>query len=303
MATIKLVEDYSVTHLRNDVRDSLQMAGEQSILLQLYHAGDRDAEPCSACGDDFYKSPEVRCPSCYGTMFEGGVRVAMLVWSLYTDRPEAEKLANKGQYRPDAREVQMEAFPLVGEHDVVVRVSAWTSAGVPASVYGFYELQTVQQRSLRTGNRFGQSSLDVVAQKAQLTELATDAGITNYPIVGRTFLESMYLSPSAPTVPSQAVIAPDMKTIYYPIAQGGVLKYTTTIGYGVGFPFNFPRTFPTTITIHHGLGSQNVVTSITDSVTAEVITDIDVVNTDPDTVTITFNNPPSADAYSIIVIG
>lgn len=216
MAEIKLVEDYAITTLRNDVRDSLMMAGEQAILLQLYHPGDSDAQPCVECGDDIYKSPEVRCNSCYGTMFEGAVRVAVMVWSLYTDRPAAEKLERTGTYRPDARDVQMEAFPLVSEHDVIVRVSSWSAPGVPETVSGFYELQTVQQRSLRTGNRFGQSTLDVVGQKASLTRLSGDAGITAYPIIGVTFSESTATTPTSSGTP-QTVDMPDVKVIYYPI--------------------------------------------------------------------------------------
>ena len=72
MAVIKLVEDYAVTQLRKDVRDSLTMAGEQSVLLRLFHAGDPDAVLCPQCGDDIYKSPEKDCTSCYGTMRTAG---------------------------------------------------------------------------------------------------------------------------------------------------------------------------------------------------------------------------------------
>jgi hypothetical protein len=293
MGEIKLVEDYSVTHLRNDVRDSLMMAGEQSILLQLYHAGDWDAQPCVYCGDDLYKSPEVECQSCWGTMFEGGVRLAMLVWSLYTDRPASEQLAKTGQYRPDAREVQTEAFPLVGEHDIIVRVSSWTSAGVPATVFGFYELQAVQQRSLRTGNRFGQSRLDVVAQKANITKVSENAGITNYPIIGETFLESVQLKAASSSLPAQAVVGPDVKVIFYPeVAQGGARKYTTTIGDGV----------TTLYTVTHSLGSENVVTSITNTATREVV-DADVINAGANDITIEFAEAPAEGAYTVTILG
>jgi hypothetical protein len=294
VSEIKLVEDYQVTILRNDVRDSLQMAGEQSILLQLYHAGDTDAVPCVVCGDDLYESPEVECPSCFGTMFEGGVRLAMLVWALYTDRPEAEKLSKTGQYRPDAREIQMEAFPLVGEHDVVVRVSSWASAGVPAVVAGYYELQTVQQRSLRTGNRFGQSSLDVVAQKAQLTKVAPDAGITNYPVLGRTFLESMQLTPASGSIPSTAIVSPEVRVIMLPaeVAQGAARTFKAAIGDGTA----------TVFTLTHGLGNKWVTTTIANTATGEVV-DADVTDFDANHVTITFADAPGSGAYTVTVIG
>lgn len=223
VAIIKLVEDYSVTALRKDVRDSLMLAGEQSVLLNLFHAGDADAVPCIQCGDDIYHSPEQKCQTCFGTMFEGGVRYAMKVWALFTDHQYTEKLDEKGVVRADHRSVQMEAFPRVGEHDVIVRVPEW-SGDVPLRVEGYYILQQVDQRSLRTGPRAGQYSFDVVGQKANVGELPPHfQGITTFPILGKTFQESVQLSRGTTTTPPQAVIQPDVKVIYFPFhdAPGG----------------------------------------------------------------------------------
>src|SRR4051812_46155277 len=105
MAVIKLVEDYAVAQLRKDVRDSLTMAGEQSVLLRLFHAQEDDAVPCPQCGDEIYKSPEKNCPSCYGTMFDGGGREAMKVGALFPDPQVNETLGNRGIYEPDHRHV------------------------------------------------------------------------------------------------------------------------------------------------------------------------------------------------------
>jgi hypothetical protein len=211
MAVIKLVEDFAVRQLRKDVRDSLMMAGEQSVLLQLFHAGDPDAVPCSVCGDDIYKSPEMDCTTCYGTMWEGGVRVASRVWALYTDHDAKELLGQRGDYQPDARSVQFEGFPIVTEHDVVVRVPSWNADGTVGTLEGFYMLQAVSRRSLRTGNRAGQYSFDIVAQKAQLTELSSAMkGITAYPVSGQIFLEpaALTLTPSTTTAVPQAIYLP-----------------------------------------------------------------------------------------------
>lgn len=210
MAVIKLVENYAVTQLRKDVRDSLMMAGEQAILLQLYHPGDKDAQPCVVCGDDIYNSPEMDCPSCYGTLFEGGVRQAQLVWALFTDRDVSEQLSPRGTYRPDQRSVQLEGFPLVSEHDVIVRVQQWSSPNTPTVIEGYYMLQTVTRRSLRTGNRFGQYSADVVAQKAAVSELnGAVKSIVNYPIVGVSFTASTTLPPASPEIITEAVVNPN----------------------------------------------------------------------------------------------
>jgi hypothetical protein len=204
MAVIKLVEDYAVAQLRKDVRDSLTMAGEQSVLLRLFHAADPDAVACPQCGDDIYKSPERDCTSCYGTMFDGGVREAMKIWALYTDHQVNEALSNRGTYEPDHRHIQFEAFPLVTEHDVVVRVKHW-NYDTPVEVEGFYLLDKVDRRSLRTGSRFGQYGWDVVGQKADLAELPEQMGmITHYPVLGQHFAQPSQpgLGPSPPSPPS-----------------------------------------------------------------------------------------------------
>jgi hypothetical protein len=202
MAVIKLVEDYAVSQLRKDVRDSLTLAGEQAILLNLFHPNQRDAIPCPQCGDDIYQSPEADCTVCYGTMFEGGVRVANKVWTLFTDKAVPEQDGARGVFQPDQRSVQFEAFPLISEHDILVRVRQWGADGTPAELEGFYMLAVPQRRSLRTGTRFGQYGWDVVGQKAQLSELpASHKMITQYPILGQTFTEAAQLPilPASPT--------------------------------------------------------------------------------------------------------
>jgi hypothetical protein len=282
MAEIKLVENYAVTQLRNDVRDSLQMAGEQAILLQLYHPGDPDAVPCPQCGDDIYKSPEADCNSCYGTMFEGGVRTAMLVWALFTDNTNAEQLGPRGAWRPDNRSVQFEAFPLVDEHDVIVRVRQWAAQGTPAVLEGYYMLQAVTQRSLRTGNRFGQFNWDTVAQKAAVAELnGVTKAIVNYPILGKTFTESVQLTQATATLPAQAVVMPDTKVIYFPfeVAPGGEVPNTDLIGSGQGdVAYVYTQDLPASVwTIEHTLGHNPSVSIIIDG--EEVDGDVDYPNT------------------------
>jgi hypothetical protein len=294
MAEIKLVEDYAITSLRNDVRDSLSMAGEQCVVLQLFHAGDSDAVPCVYCGDDTYKSPEGDCPSCYGTTFQGGVRVAMKAWALFTDHDVSEQVGNRGVYRPDKREIQFEAFPLTVEHDVVVRVLQWNTDGSVGQIEGYYMLQTVTRRSLRTGNRFGQYRWDVVAQKAQLSELNPNMKfITNYPIVGLTFLESLQLSPATTTLPASVIAEPDVRVIYFPfeVAPGGVEPVTTTGGDAAAFVFTQEIAQDTWI-IQHNLGYEPSVSVIVEG--EEVEGDVDFPTNNE--VVVTFNTPLAGEA-------
>jgi hypothetical protein len=273
MAVIKLVEDYSVRQLRADVRDSLMMAGEQAILLQTYHAGDPDVVKCPECGDDIYESPEASCTSCYGTMFQGGVRNAMKVWALFGDHQVSEQLSQRGIYEPDHRSIQFEAFPLVTEHDVVVRVRNWDDEGNPAVVEGYYILDKVDRRSLRTGNRFGQYSWDVVGQKAQVAELPEKLhGITSYPIVGQSFFESVDLSPATAITPASALVEPDVKVIYFPFNPdpgGPVAEEPITAITGLTFTQSIPAAI---WTIHHTLGYEPNVSIIVgdEEVEAEV---------------------------------
>lgn len=291
MAVIKLAEDYAVSQLRKDVRDSLSMAGERAILLKLYHASDPDAVPCEICGDDTYKSPELDCGDCYGTLFQGGVKVAMMVWSLFTDKQSQEQLGPRGIYEPDMRSVQFEAFPKVIEHDVLVRISEWGSDHTPAKIKGFYMLTAVTQRSLRTGNRAGQYNWDIVGQKAQLSELSENMkAITRYPIIGQQFFESVELTPASPTTPAHAVVEPDVKTIYFPFepGPGGV---TTGGAGGPGTASNayvHHQNIAASIwTIDHPLGYEPGVCIIVDN--EEVEADVDYPNNS--VVVITFNTP------------
>lgn len=286
MAVVKLVEPYAVTQLRKDVRDSLTMAGEECIVLQLFHPGDDDALPCGNCGDDVYKSPERDCPQCYGTMFEGGVRLATRSWALFTDHEVSEQVGARGVYRPDMRHVQLEAFPWLNEHDIVVRVRSWDAAHKPLEVEGCYELTKVTRRSLRTGSRFGQYSWDTVAQLAQLSELDSSVvWIAQYPIVGQVFEESIELLPASPAGTFIA-IQPDVKVVYFPFEAdtGGVLPASGAAS------FVFRQDSPAAVwTISHSLGFTPDVTIIVGG--EEVEADVDYPNNA--TVIVTFNTPQS----------
>lgn len=284
MATIKLVEDYAITSARRDVRDALTLEGEQAILLQLFHAEDVDAIPCVECGDDIYNSAERECTVCYGTMFEGAVRSANKIWALFGDSTANESLTARGVYTPDNRSVQFEAFPTVGEHDILVRIAQW-EGGQPVKVYGYYSLEQVIQRSLRTGSRFGQANWDLIGQKATVDELPPQhRGILNYPIAGRQFFEGVQLIPATPLQPAQAVLQPDTRVIYFPFeaAPGGVTPVLP--GGGMTFVQSFPAS---TWTIHHTLGYEPAVSTIVDG--EEVEAEVDY--PDNATVVITFNSP------------
>jgi hypothetical protein len=301
MAIIKLFEPYSITYLRNQVRDSLMYHGEEAIALALVHvqdAQDPDIMRCPRCADDGYNDAENDCPVCFGVNFIDRatgtcVRHAQRVWALFTDHSVTEQLGQRGVWAADAREVQLEAFPLLMEHDVIVRVRRWDTTTHTALSRGeFYGVQAVTRNSLRTGgNRFSQTKADVIGQKANCSLLSRSVGITNYPILGETFPEVTITGTPEP-VP---VAMPDTKVIYVPTTDGHVPAPDTGSVIGATLRWNavftYTQTAPATVwTINHSLGHFPEVTVYVGG--EVVLADVDATS-DPQAVTITFQDPQS----------
>lgn len=244
MAIVKLFENYSVGYLRQQVRDSLCYHGEECVALALVHTNEAATDPnvvrCPRCGDDAYNDGENDCPVCYGVNFidvttGSSVRVAHRVWALFTDRAAEESLGQKGVWAADAREIQLEAFPLLMEHDVIVRVKCWDmSTHTPLTFGEFYGVQAVTQNSLRTGgNRFSQTSSDVIGQKANCTLLSRSVGITNYPIQGVAFPDVTVEGTTVPVVVAQ----PDTRVVFYPVGVPRASEWFS----GSGLPTTVPN--------------------------------------------------------------
>lgn len=231
--SIKLVEDYSVTQLRRFVRESMMYHGEEAILLAMYHVNaDEGTVPrCPQCYDDIYSGSDyATCTTCYGTTFQGGVKFATRVWSIFSDKAASEKYGPNGVWAPDDREIQCEPFPELIEHDFVVRVRTWGANHTPTEIEGYYGISQVTRDSLRTGNRFGQWPWDVVGQRAKISELQSNSVIYQYPVLNQSFPDDPPIPPSPLHV---SVQQPDDKIIYInnmPIQTTGeeVLTYTLT---------------------------------------------------------------------------
>lgn len=300
MAVIKLYEPYEVSHMRYNFRDACMMHGEQAILLQMYHPGDADVTQCPQCGDDVYMSPELDCTLCYGTTFLGGVRHATRVWAIFGDSDSPETIDKKGEWQERKHTAQFEAFPPVREHDIVVRVTGWNPDSTPVGVQNYYMLQSVTQRSLRTGSRMGQASYDIIAQKSEMTKLSdTMRGITQYPILGNQFVESLEIKGATWNTPQSLVIQPDVKVVTLPfeVAPGGVVDGNPGAGEGnLNEGFTFEQLIPsTTWNITHNYSYEPAVTIIVNN--QEVEADVDYPS--PNVVVVTFATPQAGEARLI----
>jgi hypothetical protein len=223
----KLVEPFAVTNRRNNIRDALATHGEECVLLQTWHPSDKDAPACRTCGGDdvyhsagFFNTMSGVCPECFGTTYSGGVRDARRVWAMFSDHVASEDYGKRGVWAGDAREIQCEPFPLLTEHDYVVRVKYWSADHRVNEVDGYYAVQAVTRDSLRTGNRFGQSKWDVIGQRAQISRLQQAVPINNYPIQGVQFL-----APTPQPVTSiyqPPVVEPDTKVVFVPLVEPDV---------------------------------------------------------------------------------
>ena len=283
MATVKLVEDYAISQARNSVRDSLQMHGERCVLLSMYHPFfDGDAPKCPFCTDDVYTESGQMCTICWGTGIQGGVKQAVLVWGLFTDRQVEEKYQQHGIWAADNREFQTEALPLLIEHDYVVRVRRWNNNHTPAEIEGYYGIQAVVRDSLRTGDRFGQTATDVVGQRASISLVSDATNIARYPVVGVEFSSAS----STPALTPPPIVAPNMASVPPP----GATKHAYTIGDGIS----------TTITIDHYLGTEDVLVQLYDTTTGEQV-DTNVYANTLSSVTLSFQDAPATDSLRAVI--
>lgn len=282
--TIKLVENYAVNQARQLVRESLQSHGEQCVLLAMYHPFfDPDQPHCPYCNDDVYTGSGQDCTICWGTGIQGGVKQAAKVWGMFTDHQATERYGERGIWAADAREIQTEAFPLLMEHDFVIRVRRWNTNGTPAEIDGFYGIQAVTRNSLRTGDRFGQSTSDVVGQKAQITKVSENTNIFKYPVLGVPFLAPEL----AKLIDSPVVI----KSSPWPTAPLSDLRRTVIIGNGTS----------SLITVPHNLGTADVIVQLYDLATGEQV-DTDVFAANLSTVTLRFGTPPAPNSLQAIIM-
>lgn len=192
MPRIDLVEPYAIRMARQSIRDSLMSHGEECVLFHMYHVNEVDKDitvaRCPVCYDDIYKQGEqFDCPNCYGTTFDGGVMQAWRAWAIFTDANDEETFGKRGFWHPVASSVHTEWQPDLWQRDYVARVAKWSPDHRVMNLDAIYVFKAVNNDSVRTGNRIGQTDFDTVAQRADLQLISADMPIYKYPIEGQIF--------------------------------------------------------------------------------------------------------------------
>lgn len=187
---IRVPAQYAVNTIRRNVEDALVIAGEECIVLSMYHiAEDINTQPrCPICYDDIYQSGKsFECSECYGTTFLDGVKKATRAWAIFTDSTNQENFTKRGEVSWNTRQVQIEAAPFLRENDYVIRVKEWQSTQISGyripipKVYGERcRLDVITEITVRTGSRYAQNQYDKIGQRSSISDLPHGHPIYNY---------------------------------------------------------------------------------------------------------------------------
>lgn len=190
MAIIDLAQPFAIRTARKQVMESLQAHGEEAIALHMFHPVlDTGAERCPNCYDEDYKQGDPQnCTICYGTTFNGGIKEMSRMWAMFDDAPNIESQEKRGIWQSGERTAQMEARPIMLEHDFLFRVNRWSQDHRPLELGEAYAVDAVMVDSLRTGHQLGQNVNDVVGQKCRLHLL--DVSHVIYKTKGRVISDS-----------------------------------------------------------------------------------------------------------------
>lgn len=215
MAVIRLPQPYANNHVSMQNMEALQTVGEQVIYLSMYHTNiDEDTQPrCSECYDeDYNQQDKFRCPTCLGTTFEGGVKLACRAWAIVGDAQNQEDFTKQGVWNRERVTAQLEITPTTMSNDYIIRVVRWSNTNVPLELGDRYIIEDVGVRSVRTGARLGQvPRQDFFGQKTYMSKVDP-----NHPI----FLYEVDLTVPMPRAPEPLSHGIEM---YDPVMQAGAL--------------------------------------------------------------------------------
>lgn len=134
-------EDWAIDQERQRHADALHRVGEYSIFVMMWTVIDFEhglVDRCSTCSGpdgsrqdriaDVYKQPKQnKCPDCYGTHFDGGIRAKIVRPAIWADANETEHLDRRGAVHPDAAGVESTWDFRMHQGDYIIRAdgSRW----------------------------------------------------------------------------------------------------------------------------------------------------------------------------------
>lgn len=143
-------QQWAIEQERLRHKEALYTLGEYAVFALMWHEQDLTAGRVGRCPDCFVsrgviaeaygQGDQNRCPSCYGTTFEGGIRALIYRPALFTEVDEDEQKTARGIMRPASVDVEStEDFRLL-HGDYVFRANGHR-----------YQLRVPQRVTLRTG--------------------------------------------------------------------------------------------------------------------------------------------------------
>ena len=160
-------EDWAIDRLRQENLNALVDYGEKILVKRMWRFEDfeaGDVEKCSYCqtangSDDldqelaemYGQSGSSYCTECYGTNYEGGFQDGFdLVWAIFTDDDEDDKVDKSGNIIKITPRVQLPYAPYVQQGDLIVRVDRWSkNLSRILREEGRYQLGVVEPTLLR----------------------------------------------------------------------------------------------------------------------------------------------------------
>ncbi|MET7363266.1 hypothetical protein ABZS76_33180 [Streptomyces sp. NPDC005562] len=111
---VRSQQDWAVEQERLRHDQALHYIGENALFCLLWTARDHDAglvDLCQSCASDrisqaYGQASRNKCPSCFGTRFEGGYRALIVRPAVFTDADDSQSFTARGAVAP--QEVHLE---------------------------------------------------------------------------------------------------------------------------------------------------------------------------------------------------
>lgn len=118
---LRRTQNWAIDNVRQQHEQALYSYGEPVLFTLLWKVEDHEAglvDYCSRCHgattgsveqmiESAYQQPlNARCPVCFGTLFEGGIRAQIVQPAIVTDADEDERPSPRGVVRPESITVE-----------------------------------------------------------------------------------------------------------------------------------------------------------------------------------------------------